>query len=117
EHGFGGLHYTADDPFDPTLDGLTPGVAFDELNGWSQSGTLRMLRRGDWKLAFDMQGRGQLYNLKTDPVELCNLWDEPTAAEVRHQMVAELLVWTLRVQDPLPYPRRRYQFKAPPRNY
>jgi arylsulfatase A-like enzyme len=117
EHGFGGLHYTADDPFDPTEDGLTPGVAFDELNGWSQSGTLRMLRWRDWKLMFDMQGRGQLYNLKTDPLELCNLWDEPAAADVRHQMVADLLAWTLRVQDPLPYPRRRYRFKRDRRNY
>ena len=36
EHGFGGLHFSADDDFDPREDGLTPGVAFDELNGWSQ---------------------------------------------------------------------------------
>jgi len=117
EQGFGGLHYTASDPFDPTEDGLTPGVAFDELNGWSQSGTMRMLRRGDWKLVFDMQGRGQLYNLRNDPVELCNLYDNPDVAGVQLQMVTELLAWTLRAQDPLPYPRQRYRFKTDPRNY
>lgn len=44
--GFGGLHYTADD-FDPTEDGLAPNLAFDELNGWSQSGTMRMVCRGN----------------------------------------------------------------------
>jgi arylsulfatase A-like enzyme len=117
EHGFGGLHYTADDTYDPTLDGLVPGQAFDELNGWSQSGTLRMLRRGDWKLLFDMQGHGQLYNLKSDPVELCNLYDDPAAASIRASMLADLLAWTLRMQDPLPYPRRRYHYKRDPRNY
>ena len=70
EHGFGGLHYTVDDDFDPTEDGLMPELGFDELNGWSQSGTMRMIRRGDWKLVFDMQGIGQLYNLHDDPYEL-----------------------------------------------
>lgn len=117
EHGYGGLYYAADDPYDPGEDGLTPGVAFDELNGWSQSGTMRMLRWQDWKLLFDMHGHGQLYNLASDPVELCNLWDDPAVADVRQHMLAELLVWTLRLHDTLPYPRRRYHVKTAPRNY
>ena len=33
------------------------------------------------------------------------------------EMMAELLTWTLRAQDPLPHPRRRYKFKSDPRNY
>ena len=117
EHGFGGLHYTAADDFDPTQDGLTPGVAFDELNGWSQSGTMRMLRRGKWKLVMDMQGAGQLYDLEADPYEMDNRYGEPDLQETQGQLMAELLAWTLRAQDPLPYPRRRYQFKSDPRNY
>lgn len=117
EHGFGGLHYTADDEFDPAEDGLTAGVAFDELNGWSQSGAMRMARRGDWKLVFDMQGNGQLYDLSQDPFELDNLFDKPEKAVIQRDMLAELLAWTLRVQDPLPHPRRRYKFKSDPRNY
>jgi arylsulfatase A-like enzyme len=117
EHGFGGLHYTADDDFDPHEDGLNPIVSFDELNGWSQSGTMRMLRKGDWKLMYDMQGRGQLYNLAEDPVELNNLFGDPGHAAVQAEMLADLLAWTLRVQDPLPHPRRRYKFKSDPRNY
>ncbi len=117
EHGFGGLHYTADDDYDPTEDGLRPGIAFDELNGWSQSGTLRALRRGDWKLIFDMQGAGQLYDLSRDPFELDNLYNRPEFAAIQGDLLAELLAWALRLQDPLPHPRRRYQFKADPRNY
>lgn len=117
EHGFGGLHYTADDDFDPTEDGLIPNAYFDGLNGWSQSGTMRMIRRGDWKLIFDMQGHGQLYNISDDPVELKNLYNHTKYAGVQSELLAELLAWTLRAQDPLPYPRQRYKFKTDSRNY
>ena len=117
EQGFGGLHYTADDDFDPQQDGFHPAISFDELNGWTQSGNMRMLRRGDWKLLFDMQGRGQLYNLAQDPVELHDRYDDPTCAAIRSELLAGLLAWTLRAQDPLPHPRRRYRFKSDPRNY
>jgi arylsulfatase A-like enzyme len=117
EHGFGGLHYTASDSFDPTEDGLVPGAAFDELNGWSQSGAMRMVRKGEWKLLIDMQGEGQLYHLTEDPVELVNLYDQPECAAVQQDLMTELVIWMLRVQDPLPYPRRRYKFKAPPHGY
>ena len=117
EHGFGGLHYSEDDDFDPNEDGLHPGIGFDELNGCSQSGTMRALRKGDWKLIFDMQERGQLYNLADDPVELVNLYDHPDYADVQSKMLASLLGWTLRAQDPLPHPRRRYKFKSDKQNY
>ena len=70
----------SDDEFDPAEDGLTAGVAFDELNGWSQSGAMRMVRCGNWKLVFDMQGNGQLYDLSQDPFELDNLFDKPELA-------------------------------------
>ncbi|MDP9383134.1 MAG: sulfatase-like hydrolase/transferase [Chloroflexota bacterium] len=64
EQGIGGLHYTPDDVA-VTRPGLYEGEtyrAFDELNACTQSGSMRMVRRGDWKLVLDMQGRGQLYN-------------------------------------------------------
>jgi arylsulfatase A-like enzyme len=118
EHGFGGLHYTAEDTLDPVKEGaLNRVVSFDELNSWSQSGTMRMLRKSDWKLEFDMQGKGQLYNLVKDPVELKNLYDDGSVSEVRNQMLADLMAWTLRAQDPLPLPRNRYVMKTDPRNY
>ena len=117
EHGFGGLHYTADDEYDAHADGLSPAIGFDELNGWSQSGTMRAVRKGDWKLIFDMQEHGQLYNLAEDPVELNNLFDQSDYADVQSEMLANLLGWALRVQDPLPHPRRRYRFKSDRQNY
>ena len=117
EHGFGGLHYTADDDRDPIKEGaLNPGCTFDCLNCWSQSGQLRMVRKGDWKLAFDMQGRGQLYDLSKDPVELDNLFGRPEVAEVERELLADLLAWILRAQDPLPL-ARWYRMKTDPRNY
>lgn len=118
EQGFGGLHYTAQDKLDPVKEGaLNDGVSFDCLNSWTQSGIMRMLRKGDWKLVFDMQGKGQLYNLVADPVELKNLYDDPGVADVKQEMLADLMAWTLRAQDPLPLPRRRYVMKTDPRNY
>jgi arylsulfatase A-like enzyme len=52
-----------------------PGAieSFDELNSYTQSGYLKMVRMGDWKLAFDMMGNGQLYNLAADPSELSRI--------------------------------------------
>lgn len=116
-HGFGGLHYTAEDDYDLQADGLFDVIGFDELNGVSQSGTMRALRCGDWKLIYDMQERGQLYNLANDPVELNNLFDHPDHTDVQSMLLEKLLGWTLRVQDPLPHPRRRYRFKSDERNY
>jgi len=118
EQGMGALHYVEGDTLvDPTDDGLHPAISFDCLNSRSQSGTMRMLRKGDWKLAFDMQGRGQLYNLGEDPVELNDLYGRADVAAVQAELVAELLAWTLRMADPLPYPVRRYVMKTDARNY
>lgn len=119
EQGFGGLHYTADDNPDPEHC-MPPGPVqptFDELNTYSQSGTMRMVRRGDWKLIFDMQGRGQMYNLARDPLELANRYDDPACTDEQRSLLAELLAWTLRAQDPLPYPKDKYIMKTDPRNY
>lgn len=118
EQGFGGLHYTADDDLDPAAEGaLNPNCSFDCLNSWSQSGALRMVRKGDWKLIMDMQGRGQLYNVATDPAELEDLFGRADSAEVERELLIELLAWTIRAQDPLPLPHRRYVMKTDPRNY
>jgi arylsulfatase A-like enzyme len=118
EQGYGGLTFTDEDDLDPAEEGaLNPGCMFDCLNSWTQSGTMRMVRKGDWKLVFDMQGNGELYNLKADPVELNNLYGQAEVADVQGELLAELLTWVLRAQDPLPPPRRRYVFKGHPRNY
>lgn len=119
EQGVGGLHFTPADVVEdwPGLKVTDHWKAFDELNACTQSGTLRMVRKGDWKLLLDMQGRGQLYDLAADPLELNDRYGDPACARRRAELLAELAVWMMRVQDPLPVPERGYRRKTDPRNY
>ncbi len=112
EHGFGGRYYDATDTLDPREEGAVSDVStFDELNSWTQAGAARAVRKSRWKLIYDMEGNGQLYDLHEDPVELNNLYDDPAVADVRSDLMGELLKWVIKTQDPLPYPRARYRFK------
>ncbi len=120
QQGYGG----ADVPLDPSVTfeqegSLTPGKTahFDELNTWTQSGTSRMIRKDDWKLVLDNYGNGELYNLKTDSSETDNLFGQKKHTAVQTELLTNLLAWELRLQDPLPLPRRRYHFKQNPYNY
>ena len=114
EVGFGGLNYTAKDEI-PANFGRPIGApgsipSFDELNPVTQSGNMKMVRMGEWKLIFDMMGNAQLYNLEKDPYELKNLWGAASASVMQTRMTAELLKWTIRTQDDLPeaaYPAKR----------
>lgn len=120
EQGFGGVDFTMDEPLTFEKEGALnrKGVArFDELNTWTQSGTQRMVRMGDWKLIIDNYGRGELYNLKKDPSEINNLYEDEECADKRSELLQEMMTWTLRLQDPLPVPRHRYTFKRTPYNY
>ena len=118
EHGYGGLYVTDRDPLTPEAEGaVNDGCSFDCLNTWTQCGAMRMIRKGDWKLLYDMLGSGQLYNLADDPAELNNRFGDPAVAAVQSELLGDLLAWALRAQDPLPPPRRRYHFKRHPRNY
>lgn len=113
EQGIGGLHYTEEDVVEskPGLSTDPNRPHFDELNAVSQSGSMRMVRRGDWKLALDMEGRGHLYYLPTDPFELENRFDDPACSPVRQELLVELASWMMRAQDPLPIPERGYRRK------
>ena len=113
ELGFGGLHYDAQER--PPLHFPYDGSEFDELNSVTQSGNLKMVRMGRWKLLFDMQGHGELYDLEPDPAELNDLFDDPACRSVRAQLVEELLRWTIRTEDPLP--SAAYLPKRPPHNW
>lgn len=92
-------------------------AGFDELNTWTQSGTSRMVRMGDWKLVMNSYGVGELYNLKKDPYEVHNLFGDRKYVNEQNELLAKLLAWELRLQDPLPLPRHRYHFKRHPYNY
>jgi len=111
EAGFGGLYYDRQDhvPFTVAeFRGVGPYTVpeedktFNELNQVSQSGYMKMVRMGDWKLLYDMMGYGQLYQLASDPCELENLFGDPSVASEQMQLLEELLMWTVRTQDSLP---------------
>ena len=114
EVGFGGLYYDSSDkvPYSSDQMGLRRGPrhqpapgepkTYDTLNKVSQSGYMKMVRMGDWKLLYDMMGYGQMYNLRSDPVELKNLFGDPSVKDEQMLLVEELLAWTIRNEDTLP---------------
>lgn len=100
ELGFGGLPYGEDER--PALHFPYAGARFDELNSVTQSGNLKMVRKGPWKLTYDLLGEGQLYDLERDPGELDDRFNDPAYRDVRLELVEELLRWTIRTEDDLP---------------
>ncbi|MDR2038480.1 MAG: sulfatase-like hydrolase/transferase [Bacteroidales bacterium] len=120
EDGYGGMYYTKADGTDYAVEGAVgkkPGLFFDELNTWSQSGTMHMLRSNEWKLVYDMDGNGQLYNLLKDPAELNNLYHDKKHTKTKDKMLEMLLRWELSTRDHLPIPGKRYRFKRNEHNY
>jgi arylsulfatase A-like enzyme len=117
ENGIGGLFYDANDNLDFNHASIRgpENVTFDELNSYTQSGRTRMVRKGDWKLVFDMMVQGQLYNLKDDPAELHDLFQDPALIDIRESLFRELARWSIRLEDPLPI--AQYQHKWPKRNW
>ena len=120
EVGFGGMHYEAGDRIPYSIaefrsKALDSKLGFDELDPVTQSGNLKMVRMGDWKLLFDMLGNGELYHLPSDPFELKNRFQDPSAAAERNELLAELLAWTIRTEDDLPL--AAYATKWPKRNW
>ena len=100
ELGFGGEFYGEDER--PPLHFDYDGPSCDELNSVTQSGKLKMVRMGRWKLLFDHTGHGELYDVEADPVELNDLYNNPDYRDMRLQMIEELLKWTIRSEDDLP---------------
>lgn len=120
EQGYGGEDFTMDEPLSFEEAGFyRPGVegSFGGLSPWTQSGSMRMVRKGDWKLVMDNNGGGELYNLKEDPAEVTNLFDNKKNIAEQVDLLKELLAWNIRLQDPLPVPRSQYPFKRNPYNY
>ncbi len=124
QEGYGGIRYDNFEEYSPYDDDgtITRGKQqADELNTWTQSGRLRMLRKGDWKLVYDMQGKGELYNLSKDPAAIQNLYDDEHYLAKKQELLEDLMVWELRTEDPLPLPHpnraRKYGFKRDSLNY
>ena len=117
ESGYGGLYWDGDDALDPAAEGALSNGNFDALNTWTQCGQVRMLRKGDYKIQLDMLGAGYLYDIKNDPAELKNLWDDAGALSIRADMLTALSAVMMRNTDPIPAPHNRYRIKTHPKGY
>ena len=118
EYGYGGLYWNEADRLTTAADRcLTDGRTFACMSSWTQSGQTRMARKGDWKIQMDMLGNGYLYNLKEDPYELNNLFDDAAHTTVKAEMLAVLTAAILRAADPIPAPRNRYRTELHPKGY
>lgn len=58
---------------------------------------MTMARTDEWKLVhFLDEPFGQLFNLKRDPDETRNLWDDPNSQEAKRKLLDALLHWRMR---------------------
>lgn len=67
---------------------------------------LRTYIETDHKITVYREGAaGELFDLRNDPGELCNLWDHPQAAPLKSRMLLSMVQAEL-VSEPTPAPRR-----------
>ena len=66
-----------------------------EANPVALAGRFRMIRSKDWKFVEEENGTCELYDLKNDPDELVNLWNDPEFKEIQQEMQADLNEWKL----------------------
>jgi arylsulfatase A-like enzyme len=63
---------------------------------------IHAVRTAEWKLVHYLRSqRGEFYNLKNDPHELNNLWENPGYLKRRGEVQGLLFDWHLTSQDPL----------------
>jgi arylsulfatase A-like enzyme len=73
--------------------------------GLGQRIRMRTLRTGDYRLSiYDGHSWGELCDLRSDPLELRNLWNDPASQVLRAQLMAELAYAMLRQTNTSPYP-------------
>ena len=86
--------------FLPSLDGQTPHrteVFIEHNDGGARTGfkhpaRARTLRTADWRFtSYSGEGWGELYDLKADPHETHNLWDDPTHAAQKAELALRLI--------------------------
>ena len=49
-----------------------------------------MIRRGDYKYNYYVHDMAELYNLREDPMQWRNLWDDPAYAKLKSDLRADL---------------------------
>jgi arylsulfatase A-like enzyme len=73
--------------------------------GLAQRIRMRTLRTCDHRLSiYDGEPWGELCDLRADPMELRNLWNDPASQALRAQLMADLAYAMLRQTNTSPYP-------------
>ena len=62
-----------------------------------------MLRTRDWKLVSRVNGRDELYDLRSDPKETWNLFGTPGTETVVNALRNEQLLWLMQTADAVPF--------------
>ncbi len=100
-----------DAPADMQAETLLPALNADTLPSWSardlvyaehpadgiyEGPYMTMVRSRDWKLVHFLDSEeGQLFDLRKDPDEFHNLWDDPAAAVQKRELLDALLNWRI----------------------
>jgi choline-sulfatase len=79
-------------------------VAFSEYHGHGTTFSSYMIRKGDWKLIYHIEGGHQLFNLVKDPHELDN------CIEKNNQIKNELIEELFNICDPIVENKRASEF-------
>ncbi len=67
------------------------------------------IRSDEWRFTYyAAQGKGELYDLKKDPNEFENLWDDASYNDVKNELMVRLLDHVAKTRDPLPMKIRPY---------
>jgi arylsulfatase len=64
-----------------------------EANPIALAGRFRMVRTQNWKFIHEPGGTSELYDLRSDPSELVNLWNHPEHQAIEAQLLAKLIAW------------------------
>ncbi|MFD0679014.1 MULTISPECIES: sulfatase family protein [unclassified Paenibacillus] len=90
---------------------VRPGHPFDESyfvwcayrEAWMGKG--KCIRTHDWKLNIYANGEGELYHLRNDPDELCNLFNDSGYGYIQGDLERKLLYWAIANEDRAPLNR------------
>jgi len=74
---------------------------YGEFTAHFSSFPQRMLRTRTHKLIFNAASRGELYDMQNDPHEIDNKIDEPALAEVKRELINQLIKQMDKMKDPL----------------
>jgi arylsulfatase A-like enzyme len=73
--------------------------------GFDSAPRVRTLVSDRYRMSvYQDQSWGELYDLRDDPFEIANLWDDPTAAKVMDRLRSELVQQMMRACDSSPWP-------------